>query len=419
MSIPAKSRAGLYSFLKSKAYLRSLALAIARFFQVARRPLKRLSTPGYRPPALGRSETISDWISVWNSGHSEDLVKVKRVHEEEDVENKPPGSLDGRWDNQYIPQRAVAPPAFVFEIPDGRIVGDGVVLGPDDRLIVQVSKAIGSLRSHANGVDQDTNGHFNLEGALTAPARHLPGTTLVMSTFAGRGYFHWLFDVLPRLGLAADGGIDLTSIDWFVVNNHSAGYQIATLASLGIDRRRIVTSFRNPHLVADRLIVPSLSRENGITPSWVCEFLRRTFPPKAFTASVPHAKRIYISRAGTDHGRLPDERRLTTSLRALGFTTMLLERLTMEEKATVFDRAEVVLGPSGAGLSSIVFGRPGTVVVDICTRGYPTLDSWDIANRLDERYFYVPTAEGSDAGTFGGAVDTEQVLATLRLAGVS
>jgi hypothetical protein len=35
---------------------------------------------------------------------------------------------------------------------------------------------------------------------------------------AGKNYFHWMFNVLPRLELRRLGGVELSTVDRFVIN---------------------------------------------------------------------------------------------------------------------------------------------------------------------------------------------------------
>src|SRR3546814_13293917 len=78
----------------------------------------------------------------------------------------------------------------------------------------------------------------------------------------------------------------------------------------------------------------------------------------------------------------PAEAAIVSSLQKRRFTPVLLESLSMGQKATLFAQAEAVVGASGAGLTNLVFCEPGAIVVDICTRGYALLDAWDIANQI-------------------------------------
>lgn len=77
----------------------------------------------------------------------------------------------------------------------------------------------------------------------------------------------------------------------------------------------------------------------------------------------------------------------------------------------MFHSAELIVGPSGAGLSHLAFGRPGTVVIELMNRGYGILDYWDLANRREMTYGYVD---------WSGSLERRlsDLVETLDLAGV-
>jgi capsular polysaccharide biosynthesis protein len=259
---------------------------------------------------------------------------------------------------------------------------------------------------------------FFVDAAL--PSRRIAGTTAVISAFVGRGYFHWLWDVLPRLGLLEESGNSIGSIDSFVVPGYFSGFQIETLSALGIGRSRVISSLKDRHIEAERLLVPSLPRVTGLVPTWAVEFLRTAFPPSQ-PSGKDFPRRIYIVRKATDHGILESEDRLTSRLKQRGFVPMAMENFTLREKAWLLGRAEAIIGPSGAGLCNIVFCQPGTKVVEIRVQPYPVMEPWDIANRCGlDFYDVLPVGYGQaeKAMVTTGQVEDDEIMATLDMAGL-
>jgi hypothetical protein len=387
--------------------------ATDRLMARVRRPL-RSSFP--RP---GVAADTPNWVSNFEGA---DGLSLRWVKEGEEVENKPPKGVHGLVEAEYEMAASKAiPPAFVATIPNGRVVGEhGAVVTPDGKLLQDVSWPVGSLRSHMLGEHGRVPGGEDFFVDAGLPARRVKGTVAVLSTFVGRGYFHWLWDVLPRLALIQDSGIDLDDVDSFVVPGYFSGFQIETLSSLGIGRPRIISSLQDRHIEAETLLVSSLPRSKGVVPAWSAEFLRRAFPPSR-PAGSDFPDRIYVVRRATDHGLLEGEDKLTLRLRDRGFGPVAMENFTLREKAWLLSRAEAVLGPSGAGLCNIVFCRPGTKVVEIRIQPYPVMEPWDIANRCSlEFYDVLPSGYGGtnkDMVTTGSVVD-DDIFATLDLAGL-
>jgi capsular polysaccharide biosynthesis protein len=66
---------------------------------------------------------------------------------------------------------------------------------------------------------------------------------------------------------------------------------------------------------------------------------------------------------------LADEQQLEAFLSAAGFDVVHLEDTPWIEQIRLFQHARVIAGPHGAGLSNLVFARPGTIVIEL-TVGY-------------------------------------------------
>jgi capsular polysaccharide biosynthesis protein len=237
-----------------------------------------------------------------------------------------------------------------------------------------------------------------------------------------------VFDVLPRLGILEDTGVDLHDrIDYFVVPGYFSGYQIESLTELGIGRNRVISSLRERNIEAERLLVPSLPRRSGVVPTWVTRYLKRAFPAKpVFGMEAP--KRIYITRKITDHGLLDGEDQLLLELDRFGFTPLAMEDFTLSQKHWLLSNAEAVIGPSGAGLANIVFCQPGTKIIELRVQPIPLLESWDIANRCGLDYYDVlPMGYGKDDESpatdpwglvFSGSIARDDILAALAMAGL-
>lgn len=382
---------------------------------------------GTDPVAENSSEA---WVAAQNLKGGK--AAWRKVGGDEAIVNRPAQNLSGYVDPEYREvQQMISPAPFVAEIPDAHVVGEhGVVVTPDNRILMDISWPMGEAQRYFNSnattyVEKIKGKQFPFADEFfhdaRVPARRLKGTVALLTSYAGRGYFHWMYDVLPRLGLLEQAGYKLTEIDYFMIPMRVAGFHFETLEALGIDEARLVSSFSHRHVAADRLIAPSLTRPAWAVPTWVVEYLQTAFTPtKPRGDDFP--TRIYIIRKTTDHGILEGEDRLTVRFRQRGFAPLAMEDFTLSEKAWLLSRAEAVMGPSGAGLSNIVFCRPGTKVIEIRIRPYPAKESWAIANRCGLDFYDVLPVDygGRDITTVGtGAVCDDDIFATLDLAGLA
>ena len=409
----------VYGFLKTRPNLRRVAVST---HTAAIRGRIRVQQPfsSWRPSELSISESTAEWHALTARDPS---AFFRQVHEGEHVRNSPPKATVQIRDPEYSEVLEVEiPPAFVAGIPGGHVVGEhGTVVTPEGNLLLDVSERTSALHVYVRGERGRVPAPEALAIEWKLSPRRLKGRAAVLSTFAGRGFYHWLFDVLPRIGLLRDAGIELEQIEAFIVPVYAARYQVETLAALGIPRGKIISSFRYRHLEVEQLLVPSLPREKAIIPSWVCDFIRSSFPPSK-PADFDPSDRIYIVRKQTDHGLLPNEREIASQLNSLGFKSVAMEEFTLSEKAWILGRVNTIVSPGGAGLSNIVFANPGTRVIELQTRSFPQMDTWDLANRMQlDHYFVLPEGRTGDAdperATFGDSVRADAVLETLELAG--
>jgi len=193
------------------------------------------------------------------------------------------------------------------------------------------------------------------------------GRTLVLASTGGDTYFHWMTDVLPRLGLARRAGYNISSFDWVLVNGLTHPFQQETLKHIGIPKNRCL--FFNKTELAyemEEALLPSLPGVPGVVPPETVEFLQSTFPTK----KIGSGRKLFIGRGGAKHRALIHEGKIAAMLSERGFESVKCEKLSVQEQANIFGSAEVVVGAHGAALTNLVFCRPGTQVVEMFSPAY-------------------------------------------------
>ena len=92
----------------------------------------------------------------------------------------------------------------------------------------------------------------------------------VLSLLTGGGgndnYWHWLFDVLPRLALCQEI-INLEKINYFLLPNNKKKFQKETLDILKINESKQISSENYRHILCDKLFVTShpVAKSNDVT----------------------------------------------------------------------------------------------------------------------------------------------------------
>jgi tetratricopeptide (TPR) repeat protein/capsular polysaccharide biosynthesis protein len=242
----------------------------------------------------------------------------------------------------------------------------------------------------------------------------IEGRVTLLSGLAGHVYYHWMFDILPRLELLQRSGIRFDEIDWFVINSMSKTYQQETLKLLGVPLEKIIESDRHSYIQATELIVPSFPGYMDWVGTGTIKFLRQTFLPHV-TQSKTHYSKIYISRAKAKNRQLVNELEVSQLLHTQGFETIFLEELSVLEQIRIFVNAKIIVAPHGSGLTNLVFCSPETKVVELFSPNYIRTDYWMVSQQLQlEHYYLVGKSFDSSLGNlmYQNAL-TEDILVDL------
>ncbi|MGD1917686.1 MAG: glycosyltransferase 61 family protein [Pleurocapsa sp.] len=287
---------------------------------------------------------------------------------------------------------------FVVTIPQGRswiapqknswIICDALaIMTPDNYLLGDLSRHYPWFLPECPYQERKEHSIFELDNI--PPVEKIEGKVAVLSSLAGHVYYHWMFDLLPRIELIRRSKIKLSEIDCFIVNSLSKPYQKETLELLNIPKNKILESDRHSHIQATELIVPSFPGYMDWIPPGTMQFLRQTFLPQVNLVKTKANQKIYISRAKARNRQLINEPEVNQLLTSQGFKTIFLEEMSVLEQVAVFANAEVIVAPHGSGLTNLVFCSPNTKVVELFSPNYQRTDYWMISQHLKLQHYYL------------------------------
>ena len=283
-----------------------------------------------------------------------------------------------------------SPETFVAELRRARLYGRAVaIIAADGRVVTDVTVHLkGRLEDH------------NVMGRLRLPAlERLPGTTAVLSAPGGNTYFHWLFDVLPRLEILRLAGYDHSTVDRIAVNSMRHGFQRETLGRLGIGEERVLSSDRVKHVECERMLLPSFPGTSDYMPRWVCDYLVAAFLESPPAGAPPTPERVYVSRQGGRKRRIHNAHAIEALLARHGFEAVHPERHSVADQARIFNGARVVVGLHGSGFANLVFCRPGTALVEL-HEPHPTRTTnayWVLSRQVGMRYYGLAAPRAVDS----------------------
>lgn len=247
------------------------------------------------------------------------------------------------------------PAAAVFHLHGASLVGDaGLVVTADNRVLLEFfhrfdhEPARASARGRAfEHSSTDVQRVSDPIGLLAAPE--------------GWNYYHWLFDVLPRVHLLERWR---RVIARYAVFSRLSAVQQETLALLGIPADQLLPLVPKRRIKCHHLYLPSLPGSVGSYPPWSLAFLRQTFLPLA--AAIPgRGPRIYIKRGPSAQRPVLNEADLVATLARRGFVEVSLETLGFLQQVAIFRDAREIVAPHGAGLANLVFTSPGAALLEL------------------------------------------------------
>jgi capsular polysaccharide biosynthesis protein len=357
---------------------------------------------GARAVPRGAVTDPRDWVR-----HPGDAVVLHGWRPPAPLRRTPPG---GDPPDHWVfarEDRALAPATFCLEVPDGLAVGDtGAVVSRSGLLDVGSSPYFGTStwREHP----------LYLRGRLPA-ITHVPGDVLLLATRGSANYYHFLTDVLPRLGLYLDRvpGADLgPGSDVTLLVPEGRGWQRTLLEIAGYGHLRTVGDDPARCVRAHRLLVPSIPNVGENAPAAMVRWVREHLRPSP--GADPTPRRLYVTR-----GQAPNTRRvvredeLWAGLQERGFEKVEPGSLSPQQQIDVFSAAEMVVGPHGAALTNLLFAPAGVGVLELFTASYVNQCYWSIACEIPEaRYEYLVDGDVSSHGP-GSPMNT--ILADIAI----
>lgn len=305
---------------------------------------------------------------------------------------------------------------YVATISSGRVWGEaGAVLTPEGKLIFDLSQEYDALQNRMLEADE----HPVFQQWNDPKLQHLEGTVAVLTFCGSHNYFHWMYDVLPRLAMLKTSGIPYTSI---IMNPNPYGPFVAqTWAMLGISESSVIRTNPEAYVEADQLLVPSLMM-NSHYPPWATDTLRKFLLPHRDESHVT-PERIYISRKKASSRRIVNDEDVICSLEKFNIVPICLEDWTVGQQIQLFASAKVIVGPHGAGLANLAFCQRGTQVIEIFHAQHVVPTYWMISNHNELEYYMVygqgiPDPAIRFPGLEDVYVDIQRLKQTLHLAGL-
>ena len=248
----------------------------------------------------------------------------------------------------------VTPEMTLFYLQGARLLGDeAAVISSDNRVFCEFT-----YPPSLNWLD-----HACFKRRRIPSVMPLKGWYATVTYPASRFYFHWMLESLPRMSLL-ENHVDI--LDGLFVPAHLENFHRQSLQMLGIPESKLIPVSTESHFQPEHLFVPKMCAIYN-PPGWLHHWYKDKYLglSKEEKRNDFKRKRIYISRSDANARRVNNEDQVIAALAKLGFDSVTLSDKTFYEQARLFNRADIIVAPHGAGLSNIVFCRADAKVIEI------------------------------------------------------
>ncbi|MDO8938776.1 MAG: glycosyltransferase family 61 protein [Methylicorpusculum sp.] len=191
---------------------------------------------------------------------------------------------------------------------------------------------------------------------------------IIVTNANSTNFFHWFFDVLPKLECIADPVFGFADFIVFVPSNHAAPYIYETLSAFGVQcffqKDDEFVFFENctvfPELAPTGNYIKSLIEKQRLR---LIKFFRR----KMDFNKAP--KRVYITRKSAKYRRLTNEVLIFPVLKEYGFIIVDMDAMPFLDQVKLMFDADLLVSLHGAGLSHMLWMKSGGDVFEIRSKG--------------------------------------------------
>jgi len=265
----------------------------------------------------------------------------------------------------------------IFEIENGRVFSDNVeniaVINKNNILNQASFQQVDSLIKSAkyNSVVKQGTPKF---------IKNFKGNVLVLNqgSISNKNYCHWMLDVLPKIKICLKK-FKLKEIDYFYVQNNLK-FQKESLSKLNIPENKIINANKYKHIKAEKIIAIShhvykngdyILNAQKNQPQWSINWLKKIFVKNK---NIKKNKvRIFIDRSDSisTHCKIINNKEAIALLKKYNFKILKLSNLNLIEQINIFNKASIVVGVHGAGLTNLAFCKKKTKVIEIRNKPNP------------------------------------------------
>jgi hypothetical protein len=258
--------------------------------------------------------------------------------------------------------------------------------------------------------------HYDRACVTEAGLVRLEGGTDHVMARAFDNYYHWLVQTIP----AVDWSLrTMRSAKVALLSGHLNVWQTEMLALLDYDRVPRIALDPGHHYSIPTLHYSEF--QNGSTSFKISRCAQATYKrlaDAAINSSLAEADIIYIARTDTINRIAENEGEVIKLLKSEGVSIVIPGQLSVSQQINLFGKADAIIGPHGAGLTNIVFCRPGTIFYELSPIHYLNPCFARLAQAAGLNYlidlFESSLATSGDPHDRGWLIEPDIIMARVR-----
>ncbi|MDB9807775.1 glycosyltransferase family 61 protein [Candidatus Pelagibacter sp.] len=286
----------------------------------------------------------------------------------------------------------------IYKLINGRVYTDFV----ENVALINKNKILNNVSyQQINGQLKSSQFNSTIYNGTPKFKKKINGKILCLTQGASghKNYFHWLFDILPKIKLYSEI-YDLKSLDYFYLSKLEE-FQKKTLEILGLNKIKTLDADIYRHVEAKELFAVEhpwytqghILEEAKNLPPWIIHWIRDSFLASAIEFDAN--EKIFIDRSESkfNHCQFQNNNEIVAFLISKGFSIYKIGQLSFEQQVYLFKKAKVIVGAHGAAFANLVFCSPKTKVIEIKPSIHPNYVSKTISkiNALEIKVLEMPT----------------------------
>ena len=234
--------------------------------------------------------------------------------------------------------------------------------------------------------------------------------SLVQGASGNNNYFHWMFDILPRL-IILEKFYNFNDINFFYCPQIKP-WQLSTLSIFNIGNDKLINSNLYRHIQADKVLAVShpwyskglILNEAKNLPSWIINEIAFKF--EKYGKKFECNDKIFIDRRESkyNHCQIINDEEIKTYLKRKGFAVYKVGELNFFEQIYLFQNAKIVIGAHGAAFTNLIFCKENTKVLDIIPENHPNTVDETIAKVKNLNFKFIRTKELNEKERVNGDI---------------